>query len=34
MVESAIPAFLAQGLHDDACFSDAFLPSNQGPAKS
>ncbi|MBI2746120.1 MAG: cytochrome b N-terminal domain-containing protein [Burkholderiales bacterium] len=27
MVESAIPAFLAQGLSDDACFSDAFLPA-------
>jgi NAD(P)H-flavin reductase len=27
MVESAIPAFLAQGLSDEACFSDAFLPS-------
>jgi NAD(P)H-flavin reductase/quinol-cytochrome oxidoreductase complex cytochrome b subunit len=27
MVESAIPAFVAQGLSDDACFSDAFIPS-------
>lgn len=27
MVENAVPAFLAQGLSDDACFSDAFLPS-------
>jgi NAD(P)H-flavin reductase len=27
MVESAIPAFIAQGLSDDACFSDAFIPS-------
>ena len=26
MVESAIPAFLAQGLADEFCFSDAFLP--------
>lgn len=35
MVESAIPAFLSQGLSGDACFSDAFLPSisttNLGP---
>jgi CDP-4-dehydro-6-deoxyglucose reductase, E3 len=28
MVESAIPAFLAQGLDDEVCFSDAFLPSH------
>jgi len=27
MVNSARPAFLAQGLEEDACFSDAFLPS-------
>ena len=27
MVETAIPAFIAQGLRDDACFSDAFLPT-------
>ena len=27
MVENAIPAFIAQGLPDDACFSDAFLPA-------
>ncbi len=27
MVEVARPAFLAHGLHEDACFSDAFLPS-------
>lgn len=27
MVASAIPAFLAQGLGEDACFSDAFVPS-------
>lgn len=30
MVESAIPAFLAQGLSDEACFSDAFLTPAQG----
>jgi NAD(P)H-flavin reductase len=29
MVESAIPAFLAQGLSDEFCFSDAFLPLAQ-----
>ena len=28
MVESAIPAFLAQGLDDQVCFSDAFLASH------
>jgi len=27
MVQAAQPAFLAQGLSEDACFSDAFLPS-------
>lgn len=27
MVESAIPAFLAQGLAEDMCFSDAFRPA-------
>ncbi len=27
MVEAAVPAFIAQGLSDDACFSDAFLPA-------
>jgi len=27
MVETARPAFLAQGLAEEACFSDAFLPS-------
>jgi CDP-4-dehydro-6-deoxyglucose reductase len=27
MVEVARPAFLAQGLAEDACFSDAFLPA-------
>ena len=26
MVEAAVPAFIAQGLSEDACFSDAFLP--------
>jgi len=31
MVESAVPAFLAHGLGEDACFSDAFLPSSGGP---
>lgn len=28
MVESAIPAFLAQGLDDEVCFSDTFLASH------
>ena len=27
MVDCAVPAFIAQGLEADACFSDAFLPS-------
>ena len=27
MVEAAVPAFIAQGLGDGLCFSDAFLPS-------
>jgi len=28
MVETAVPAFIAQGVSEDACLSDAFLPSN------
>lgn len=28
MVQAARPAFVAQGLHEDACFSDAFTPSS------
>ena len=27
MVETAVPAFLARGMSEDSCFSDAFLPS-------
>ncbi len=27
MVDTAFPAFLAQGLSEESCFSDAFLPS-------
>jgi CDP-4-dehydro-6-deoxyglucose reductase, E3 len=27
MVEAAVPAFIAQGLAEDVCFSDAFMPS-------
>jgi CDP-4-dehydro-6-deoxyglucose reductase, E3 len=27
MVEVAVPAFIAQGLSEGACYSDAFLPS-------
>ena len=27
MVETAVPAFLAHGLQEEACFSDAFLPA-------
>jgi hypothetical protein len=32
MVEAAVPAFLAQGLGEGFCFSDAFLPSAKMPA--
>lgn len=28
MVETAFPAFLSQGLGEDFCFSDAFVPAN------
>ena len=31
MVQAAVPAFLAQGLGEDACFSDAFVPSAVPP---
>jgi NAD(P)H-flavin reductase/ferredoxin len=31
MVEAAVPAFIAQGLGEDLCFTDAFLPSRAGP---
>ncbi len=27
LVEAAVPAFMAQGLGEDACFTDAFLPA-------
>ncbi|MBI5256349.1 MAG: cytochrome b N-terminal domain-containing protein [Burkholderiales bacterium] len=33
MVEAARPAFVAQGLSDDACFSDAFTPAAAAPAQ-
>jgi NAD(P)H-flavin reductase/quinol-cytochrome oxidoreductase complex cytochrome b subunit/ferredoxin len=32
MVETAVPAFLARGLGEDFCFSDAFTPSARLPA--
>ena len=32
MVEAAVPAFLAQGLGEAFCFSDAFTPSGAAPA--
>ena len=32
MVEAAVPAFLAQGLGESFCFSDAFTPSGAAPA--
>jgi CDP-4-dehydro-6-deoxyglucose reductase, E3 len=32
LVEAAVPAFLAHGLGEDACFSDAFLPNPAAPA--
>ena len=28
MVDAAFPAFIEQGLSEDYCFSDAFLPSS------
>ena len=31
MVEVARPAFIAQGLPEDACFSDAFVPAARQP---
>ncbi len=34
MVEAAIPAFLAHGVEEDLCFSDAFLPSAARPASA
>ena len=34
MVEAAVPAFIAHGLGEDVCFSDAFLPSRTvGPVQ-
>lgn len=34
MVETAVPAFLAQGLGEDACFSDAFLMAAPAPEQA
>jgi len=34
MVQAAQPAFIAQGLHEDACYSDAFVPSARPSASS
>ncbi len=34
MVESAVPAFLAQGLGEDLCFTDAFVPSARAVASA
>lgn len=33
MVETAQPAFIAQGLDEDACFADAFVPTASTPLK-
>ncbi len=33
MVEAAAPAFIAQGLDESVCFSDAFLPASRLPAQ-
>jgi NAD(P)H-flavin reductase len=30
MVETAVPSFIARGLGEDLCFSDAFVPSRAG----
>jgi CDP-4-dehydro-6-deoxyglucose reductase len=32
MVESAVPDFLARGLAEEACYSDAFNPARPGEA--
>jgi NAD(P)H-flavin reductase/ferredoxin len=32
MVDAAVPAFVAQGVSEDACFSDAFVPVLRGQA--
>jgi CDP-4-dehydro-6-deoxyglucose reductase, E3 len=32
MVDAAVPAFIASGLDENACFSDAFLPTAGGAA--
>jgi NAD(P)H-flavin reductase/ferredoxin len=32
MVEAAVPAFIAQGLDEGFCFTDAFLPTSAKPA--
>ena len=29
MIETAVPAFLEQGLEEGFCYSDAFVPSHQ-----
>ena len=34
MVEAAVPAFIAQGLGEQFCFSDAFTPTKAAPATS
>ena len=34
MVESARPAFLSRGLEEDACFADAFYPTQSMPRPS
>lgn len=34
MVEAARPAFVARGLSEDACFSDAFVPQTAVPARN
>ena len=34
MVEAAVPAFIAQGLSEEVCFSDAFVPSASRAAKA
>ena len=33
MVETAVPAFLAQGLGESFCFSDAFTPTSAAPSQ-
>ena len=32
MVDAAVPAFIAQGLSEGLCFTDAFMPTAANPS--